>query len=176
MGPVASDFEIIFQALEQAGARYLTVGGVAVVLHGTPRFTADLDLVLDLESENLGRALTALGSLGYRPRAPVPLDDFADPIKRREWIATKGLTVLSLWSPKYPATELDLFVEEPFPFGDAYERAVHADLGIATAIVVSKADLIEMKRQAGRPKDLEDIRMLSIVPSQGAPPGGQVDD
>ena len=48
MGPVASDFEIIFQALEQAGARYLTVGGVAVVLHGTPRFTADLDLVLDL--------------------------------------------------------------------------------------------------------------------------------
>jgi hypothetical protein len=40
-----SDFEVIFQALELAGVRFLVVGGVAVVLHGHARFTADLDLV-----------------------------------------------------------------------------------------------------------------------------------
>ena len=173
---MASDFETIFRALGNAGVRYLTVGGVAVVLHGSPRFTADLDLVLDLETENLRRALLALGALGYRPRAPVPLHDFADPAKRQEWIDTKGLTVLSLWSPLLPATEVDLFVEDPFHSGGAFDRAVEADLGTVTAMVVSKADLIEMKRVAGRPKDLEDIRMLSLTPRASPTVTGGQDD
>ena len=161
---MASDFEAIFKALTDAQVRYLTVGGVAVVLHGTPRFTADLDLVLDFERANLERALGAFESLGYRPRAPIPLREFADAAKRREWVATKNLVVLSLWSPRYPATEVDLFVEPPFPFDEAFGRVLHADLGVATALVVSKADLIAMKQHAGRPKDLEDIRALSLLP------------
>ncbi|MFO0748017.1 MAG: hypothetical protein U1F43_20510 [Myxococcota bacterium] len=161
-----SDFETIFRALAAARVRYLTVGGVAVVLHGLPRFTADLDLVVDLERENLTAALGALSALGYRPRAPVPLHDFADAAKRAEWVATKGLTVLSLWSPQYPATEVDLFVEVPFAFDEAYSRALHADLGDAIAVVVAKADLIEMKARVGRPKDLEDVRGLRLAPTK----------
>jgi hypothetical protein len=46
--------------LERAGVRYLVVGGVAVVLHGYLRTTLDLDLVIQLEPDNLDRALTAL--------------------------------------------------------------------------------------------------------------------
>lgn len=48
-----SDLERIFGALEASGARYLVVGGVAVVLHGHPRFTADLELVLALDPANV---------------------------------------------------------------------------------------------------------------------------
>lgn len=159
---MASDFEIIFKALADANVRYLTVGGVAVVLHGSARFTADLDLVIDLEPENLRVALGALAALGYRPRAPVQLLDFADPTKREDWIVNKGLTVFSLWSSRYPATEVDLFVQHPFPFEEAFRRAVRADLGVATALVVAKDDLIAMKAAVGRPKDLEDVRTLSL--------------
>src|SRR5262245_41439163 len=126
MGP--SDFETIFAALETAKARYLVVGGVAVVMHGLPRFTADLDLVLALDELNVKAAMNALGRHGYRPRAPVPAEDFANAEIRRTWIADKGLTVFSLWSPEHPATEIDLFVEEPFPFDEAYARALHVDL------------------------------------------------
>jgi len=162
---VASDFEIIFKALADAQVRYLTVGGVAVVLHGSPRFTADLDLVIDLEPQNLKVALGVFASLGYRPRAPVPLLDFADPEKREDWIANKGLTVFSLWSARYPATEVDLFVQHPFPFDETFGRAVRADLGVATALVVSKDDLIAMKASVGRPKDIEDVRTLSLSKS-----------
>ena len=43
-------FEPVFLALNEAGVRYVIVGGLAVVLHGYPRFTADLDIVLDLEA------------------------------------------------------------------------------------------------------------------------------
>jgi hypothetical protein len=44
--PPKTDFEQIFEALGQAGVRYVVVGGVAVVLHGHPRLTADRDLVV----------------------------------------------------------------------------------------------------------------------------------
>ncbi len=70
--------ETILAALNQENIRYLIVGGLAVVAHGYVRFTADLDLIVDLEEQNIRRALTCLGGLGYRPRAPVPLDDFTD--------------------------------------------------------------------------------------------------
>ena len=62
------DLDRIFAALETSGVRYLVVGGVAVVLHGHPRFTADLDLVLSLDDDNLARALPALEDFRYRPR------------------------------------------------------------------------------------------------------------
>ena len=112
----SGDLERIFAALETSGARYLVVGGVAVVLHGHPRFTADLDLVLALDRQNLRAGLAALEGLGYRPRAPVSLEHFLDPETRRGWAEEKGMTVFSLWSPELPATEIDLFASEPFPF------------------------------------------------------------
>ena len=48
----SSELLRVFSALEQARVRYLVVGGVAVVLHGHLRVTADLDLVVDLELTN----------------------------------------------------------------------------------------------------------------------------
>jgi hypothetical protein len=161
-----SDFDAIFIALQAAQVRYIVVGGVAVVLHGSPRFTADLDLVIALEDQNVRAALAALEGLGYRPRAPVPAQQFADPDIRRSWIEDKGLTVFSLWSPDHPATEIDIFVEEPFAFDDAYARAVQADLGTSMVTVASIADLIILKRRAGRPKDLADISALEALTAE----------
>ena len=158
-----SDFDAIFIALQAANVRYIVVGGVAVVLHGSPRFTADLDLVIALEDTNIRAALAVLEQLGYRPRAPVPAQQLADPEIRRAWIADKGLTVFALWSPEHPATEIDIFVEEPFPFDEAYARAVRADLGTSTVTVASIEDLIALKRSAGRPKDLADISALEAL-------------
>lgn len=165
----AGDFDMVFQALETAKIRYLVVGGVAVVLHGYPRFTGDIDLVLSLERANVLAAVKALGGLGYKPRAPVHAEDFADPAVRRSWVEEKGLTVFSLWSPSYPATDIDVFVEEPFPFDEAYGRALHAQLEMCVIHVASIADLIDLKQRAGRPKDLEDIRMLRALEEDGEP-------
>ncbi len=64
-----SSVEAIVRALNEAGVRYLIVGGMAVVAHGYLRFTADLDLILDLQEDNLRRAVAALAGQGYRPRA-----------------------------------------------------------------------------------------------------------
>jgi hypothetical protein len=158
-----SDLERIFAALAESGARYLVVGGVAVVLHGHPRFTADLDLAVALDAANVEAALSALERLGYRPRAPVPLRAFADAEQRADWRRTKDLTVFSLWSAELPGTEIDLFVAEPFPFEPAWARRLRADLGGISVNVAGLDDLIEMKRAAGRPQDLSDVRELEAI-------------
>lgn len=155
--------ETLFEALHRAGVRYLVVGGVAVVLHGHPRFTADLDLVLALDAPNVRAALGALRELGYAPRAPVDPEELADPDRRAVWVRDKGIRVFSLASAEHPMTEVDLFVEEPFPFEAAYARALWADLGPVRVSVASIPDLIAMKRAAGRPRDLEDVRRLEEI-------------
>jgi len=163
LAAVSGSLETIFGALERASARYLVVGGVAVVLHGHPRFTADLDLVLALDADNVRAVLGALEPLGYVPRVPVPAEDLADPVRRAEWARNKGMTVFTLTSPLHPATEVDLFVEEPFPFDEAHARALQVDLGDVRVWVASLADLIAMKRRAGRTHDLEDVRNLEAI-------------
>ena len=157
------DVERVLAALNRENVRYLVAGGVAVVLHGYLRTTADLDLIIELETENVRRALGALGSLGYRPRAPVSADDFADRSIRESWIRENNLQVFSMWSERAPALEVDLFVREPFDFDAAYSSTEELRLGTTSVRVVPRQLLIDMKRKAGRPRDLEDAEALKAL-------------
>jgi hypothetical protein len=159
--------ESVLAALNRAAVRYLVVGGVAVVLHGHLRTTADLDLVVQLERENVLRAVRALGELGYRPRAPVVAEQLAEPAARTSWIRDKGLTVFSLWSDRFPGLEVDLFVSEPFDFDATYARAVVVPLDEISATVVSLDDLVELKRTSARPLDLADVEALESLRAEG---------
>jgi predicted nucleotidyltransferase len=153
--------ELIVHELNRRQVQYLIAGGLAVVAHGYVRFTADVDMLLGMDADNLARAVSALQGLGYRPRAPVDFELFIDPAYRRQWIEEKGLRVFSLFSPDHPATEIDLFVDPPLLFADAYSRAVQMEVspGIK-ATFCSFHDLIFLKTKAGRPIDLEDIAQL----------------
>lgn len=160
----ARSLDVVVRALNAAAVRYLIVGGLAVVAHGFVRFTADVDLVVDLARDNLERALAVLGKLGYRPRVPVAMTDFLDPTARARWQSEKQMTVFSLHSPEHQATEIDLFVEVPFDFEAAYERCVRLDVSPGLpATFVSLDDLLELKRRAGRPADELDIRQLEAI-------------
>ena len=156
--------EAIIGALNAVNVRYLVAGGLAVVAHGYVRFTADLDLILDLDPANLRQATAALGRLGYRPRAPVGLEEFAEPAKRAQWVREKGLTVFSLFSAEHPATEVDLFVESPFDFEQAYRASARMEVapGIS-ATFIGLPDLLYLKQQAGRAQDLLDIDKLKAL-------------
>ena len=86
-------YEPLFRALNASGTRYVVVGGVATVLHGYARLTADIDLILDLEESAAARAMHALAGLGLRPRAPVDPADFAYSRIREGWLQDKGMQV-----------------------------------------------------------------------------------
>lgn len=153
----------ILKTLSDAGVRYVVVGGVAVVLHGHLRLTADLDLVVALERANVLAAIEALTAIGFRPRPPVDAKQFADPETRSQWVREKGMVVFSLWSPSYPGTDIDLFVDEPFPFEAFRERARVTNLYGVSIPIAAISDLIAMKRSSGRPEDLADIAALERI-------------
>ena len=158
--------ESIFHTLNEAQARYLVVGGVAVIAHGYVRVTKDLDLVLDLSAEPLERALRALQGLGYHPINPVNIFDFAVPEKRRDWVENRNMIVFNLISDQFPDVVIDLFAKEPFEFDVAYDAATWREFapGIA-ARVVDYETLIKLKTEANRPQDQLDIEKLRLYRS-----------
>ena len=162
-------FEPIFAALEAAQVRYVAVGGVAVVLRGHARLTADLDLAVDLEHEAALSAIETLTSIGFVPRLPVDVSGFADAEVRRTWVEDKGMTVFSLWDPDDPTRAVDLSVVEPIAFGELWQRSDLVDLETTKARVASISDLISMKTISGRPLDLDDIEALTAILERGGP-------
>jgi predicted nucleotidyltransferase len=154
----------IIRNLNEAGVRYLVVGGLAVVAYGYVRFTADVDLLLGLESVNAQNAMRVFKAMGYTPRAPVPIETFSDPAMRQLWIREKAMAVFSLYSPLHPGTEIDIFVEDTLGFDQAVKNAKSFEIarGVA-ALVCSLSDLIKLKAMAGRPQDLLDIQKLTAL-------------
>ncbi len=164
---VVEYFVAILRALEEARVRYLVVGGVAVVAHGYVRATKDIDLVLQLEPENLQRAIGALVELGYQPTVPVPFESFASAEERRRWQEEKHAVVFQLYHQRDPLMRIDLFLEEPFDFDAVYERAFVDDAATGVpARFLGLEDLIRMKLDSGRPIDLVDVEKLRRLQSE----------
>lgn len=93
---MANDIEATLLLLAREKVRFLVVGGVAVVLHGYLRLTADLDIVLALDAENVARAVAMLEREGFEPRAPVALQEFRDSETRARWAGEENMQVFSL--------------------------------------------------------------------------------
>jgi len=158
-----ADVETILRALNDADVRYLIVGGLAVVAHGYVRYTADVDIVLDLERDNALRAMKALNAIGYRPLVPVDAMDFADEEKRRVWIREKNMVVFQMRNPDRESTRLDIFVKEPFAFTKEFAQAKWEEVAGIRAPVLRYDELIRLKRSSGRPQDLIDIDQLELM-------------
>jgi hypothetical protein len=69
--PEPADLVRICRALNAAGARYLLIGGFAVVAHGAGRFTKDIDLLVDDAPENIARVKRGLSILSDNAAADV---------------------------------------------------------------------------------------------------------
>lgn len=156
-------YEEVFRTLNKNKVRYLVVGGGAVVLHGVVRMTADLDLFVDLKKNNLLKFTEVLTNLGYRPKIPVRLSDFADKLKREEWRKEKGMLVFSFYHFKRYQDHIDVFVYEPIGFEEAYKRKEVMSAGRIKIPVISIKYLTKMKAIAGRPQDIADIEALKEV-------------
>jgi hypothetical protein len=154
------DIESIFETLNDAGVRYVCVGGVAVVLRGVDRITADLDLVLDLQQSNALAAVDALLGAGFRAKIPADPRGFADATIRQCWIDEKGMRVMSFYDPSGARPDVDLFVENPIEFSELDAGAETVSLRRTHCRVAGVEHLVKMKQAAGRAKDLSDIREL----------------
>ncbi len=154
-------YEDVLAALYDAGVRFVIVGGLAVILHGVPRTTSDLDLVPDLDEENLGRLVEVMTRLGFRPRAPVAAAELAVAERRREWSEDKNMLAFSFHRPGRPLDEVDVLFAGPLDFAALNEHAVEARAEGLTLRIARPADLITMKQGTGRAQDVADIDALT---------------
>jgi predicted nucleotidyltransferase len=158
------DFGEIVKTLNDAAVPFLVVGGIAVIAHGYGRNTYDVDLVIRLTPDFVNRAFAALASIGYAPRVPITAEQLGDVGRRRALFDEKQMQVLNFWSDRHRETPVDVFVDEPFDFAAEYEGALMQEIRPGVNVrIVSLATLLQMKRSAGRPKDLADIDELSLL-------------
>ena len=123
----------------------------------------DVDIVLQLERENVMRAMKALEAIDYQPSVPVKATDFADPEKRRHWIEEKNMIVFQMRRSDPESPRLDIFISEPFSFSQEYERVFWDELHGVRVPIVCYDGLIRLKRSSGRPQDLADIAQLELI-------------
>ena len=156
-------FKKLFSALNNESVKYMVAGGIAVNLYGIERATADIDLIIDLDEENVSKFVRVAKKLGLRPKIPVPLDDFSDAEKRKEWLDHKGMMVFTVYDDENPFFLIDIFVETPFDFDTVFEKREKMEFEDTVISVVPITELIAMKERSSRPQDKADIFYLKKI-------------
>ena len=153
----------ILKALNKNKINYAVAGGVAVVLHGYTRFTADLDLIVELKEGNLEKFFDTMHNLGYRPKVPVTKEEFKDKHKLQVWIDKKNMLVFSFFNLKDHLKIVDMFVTEPIKFSEIKNSLEKIKINNLTVPTIGIRQLRELKLLASRPQDLIDINNLEEI-------------
>lgn len=141
------DFAALLQRLHEAGARFVLIGGLAMMSHGSAHVTVDVDVAYARDSENFAALTQAIQSVHARLRGLPPNLPFL--LDAQTFRNTMNLTLETDFG------DLDLLA---IPEGlDSYEglvsRAIEMEVFGVPVLVASVDDLIAMKRAANRPKD-----------------------
>lgn len=154
----------VLTALARADVDFVVCGGVACIAHGVARTTAEVACCVRLDDSNLRRLIGALAPLGFRLRAPEPIDALADADRRAAWIAEKGAMVATLVSERTPI-QVDVFLRYPIGFDVLDRDATRVDVAGVPIRVSSKPHLIQAKRQVvpQRTVDRRDIEDLEEI-------------
>jgi len=154
---VIASLEDVLRVMYEHHVRCIVIGGWAAILHGAARTTNDVDLVYARDSENLKSLAAALASQQpYLRGAPPGL-----PFKWDERTIQGGLNFTLTTS----LGDLDLLGE--VPGGGTYNQLLPftqevSIVGVSWRVVTLER-LIQLKRAAGRPKDLEAIAELQAL-------------
>ncbi len=157
----------LFKALNEHKVRYLLVGGLAMNLHGVPRMTMDVDLILAMDEDNLDRFIACAEMIGLSPLAPVPLQALKDPDQRREWVERKHLIAFALQNrqARIPVM-VDVLIAPPVDIEAAFSRAIIRDVGDVPLTIAAIDDMIRLKSGTGRAQDESDIEHLERIRGQ----------
>ncbi|MGH2833138.1 MAG: nucleotidyl transferase AbiEii/AbiGii toxin family protein [Solirubrobacteraceae bacterium] len=148
---------VLLEQLTDGGVDFVVVGGVAVIMQASPRFTKDLDICYDLARENLDRLGAVLVGLGAKLRA---VDEDLPFVPDRRTLRQTQILALTT-----PDGGIGLLVDpDGAPgYGALRRHASEVDIEGTVVRIASIDDLIAMKTAAGRPQDLVDIESLEIA-------------
>jgi predicted nucleotidyltransferase len=133
--------------LEEKGIAYMLIGGQAVLLYGEPRATKDIDVTLDIGPDRLPDILEIVRNLGWKLLVEDP-----------NTFVPKTLVL--------PCQDLQtgIRIDLIFSFSEYEHRAIQrvkrVPIGDTNVRFASAEDIIIQKVIAGRPRDLEDVKLI----------------
>jgi hypothetical protein len=141
------DLKEFLSCLARHHVRFIVIGAHVLATLGRPRYTDDLDLLIEPTRANAKRLATALRVFGYPELANAAPEHFAAP----ERMATLGRAPVAI----------DLLSSTPgLTFREAWRGRQTLDLGETPIAFLGLAQFIRTKQAAGRPKDLLDLELL----------------
>jgi predicted nucleotidyltransferase len=145
-------FGRILDDLNRAGVRYVLVGGIALIRHGVVRATRDVDAVFDPDPSNVERISALIEQWGATRPDGSPIPEGSIVGSRTIHLAT-------------PHGDLDLLAENvaSVGFSDLLARADARRVDGVEAPICSLADLVALKRIAGRERDQVDLTDLEAA-------------
>jgi len=156
--PGSFDARELFTALAHRDVEYVTIGGIAIQAHGGQRLTQDLDVAIAASTENLARLADALLDLDARILGPDGQRSLSTP-------TAPLLASSDQWHLITDHGQLDLITLPAHlgTFAELRARAHEVPLGELSIPIADREDLLKMKRAAGRPQDLADVRLLESL-------------
>jgi len=141
-----SDLQELLACLNQHRVKYLIVGGYAVMKYSEPRYTKDVDLLVEATKANSRKLVAALRKFG------APLDNVAE---------DEFSKVGTMYFMGIAPNRVDILTRiKGVAFRQAYNAAEKGKLFDVAVKFISRKDLIKAKRAAGRPQDILDLAKL----------------
>ncbi len=149
------DWIAFLSLLRSHEVRFVVVGAHALAAHGHPRYTGDLDVLLDRSADNAKRVLSVLTAFGF---GGVGLSD--KDFTRPNRVAQLG----------FPPVRIDLLTTiSGVSFRRAWEGRMETKIGGIDVAVLGARELVANKRAAGRPKDVADVAALEQITAPKRP-------
>ena len=150
------EIEAVLRALNEAGVRYVVIGGVAMRLQGASHQTDDFDVFYGRDKANLEAIVRALSPFHPRLRgAPEGLPFLFDARTLHNGLNFTFATDIGA---------IDLLGDTGgMDFDGLWERATSLEINEIPLRIASVDDLIAMKRAANRPKDQDHLRSLEAL-------------
>jgi predicted nucleotidyltransferase len=152
------DIQAILEELVQEGVEFLLIGGIAVGYHGHVRATKDVDVVPASDPANLAKLVHVLERLDARVEGADEFnsDELPDPFDP-EALALGGNWVLRT---RFGRLDIMQWIGEHALWDKLSPAAIDDEIGGLPVKMVSYADLVALKEEAGRPEDLVDLQRL----------------
>jgi len=151
--PIAPDLVAVARAFRERGARFVVIGGMAVIAHNVIRTTEDCDLLVPDDDTNDAAVLAALEELGAVPRDANPLT-----LER-----LTGRENIRLESPTAGIIDVIRGGLAPLDFETIDANADVVEFRGEQIRFAGLASLVALKRMAGRPQDVADLERLEEV-------------
>jgi hypothetical protein len=140
------DYEEFLALLNKHKVRYCVVGAFAMAFHARPRYTKDMDILIETTAENANRLLIALDEFGFGS-LKLAVKDF--------------LTQGNIIQLGYEPVRIDILTSiKGLAFAEIWESRIQGPYGEETVNFIDRHNLIKSKKLSNRAQDRADLELL----------------